>query len=234
MSFRHSIPRVREGATLKKFHWLLGASFVGLAAVIAAPAAHADHDVNFGVNVPIRGDQGLFFSISSRYFDRDAEVVNNWGRRYPDPDDLAVFLYICSKSSEKPEGIDYYRRKGLSWYDVGVRAGVPADAWYVAVDRNPGGRYSRPYGQWNRYKQDPRHVVKLSDHEVRDLVAVRMSHEYYGVTPEIAMNWRRSGADVRTIMTREYRSRHQGEWPDNDRYAPRYDGRRDDYPGDRH
>ena len=217
---------------MKKLNWLLGASLVGLAMVVAAPAARADHDISFGVSAPIRGDLGLFFSISSRYFDRDAQVVNNWGRRYPNPDDLAVFLYICSRSSERPEGIDYYRRKGLSWYDVSVRAGVPYDAWYVEVNRSPGGRYARPYGQWNRYKRDPRHVARLSDGEIRDLVAVRMAHEYYGVTPEIAMDWRRGGSDVRTIMTREYRSRHEGDGPqDGDRRDGRHDNRNNDRPG---
>jgi hypothetical protein len=217
---------------MKKLHWFLSASLVGLAVVIAAPAARADHDVSFGVNIPIRGDLGLFFSISSRYFDRDAQVVNNWGRRYPNPDDLAVFLYICSRSSERPEGIDYWRRKGLSWYDVSVRAGVPFDAWYVVVNRNPGGRYARPYGQWNRYKQNPRHVSRLSDREIRDLVAVRMAHEYYGVTPEVAMDWRRGGADVRTIMTREYRSRHQDDGRhEGDRGDRGHGTRHDDRPG---
>jgi hypothetical protein len=226
--------------TMKRLNWILGVSFVGLAAVIAAPAARADHDVDFGMNVPIRGEMGLFFSISSRYFDRDPQVVSHWARRYPNPDDLAVFLYICSRSSERPEGVDYYRRKGLSWYQVGVKAGVPPDAWFVAVDRTPGGRYSRPYGQWNRYRQNPRHVVRLNDQEVRDLVAIRMSHEYYGVSPEIAMTWRRQGADVRTIMSREYRSRHRGEGRDDDRRDDRrYDDHRDDHrddhhPGDRH
>ena len=82
---------------MKRLQWILGASFVGLAMVVAAPAARADHDVDFGVNVPIRGDMGLFFSISSRYFDRDPQIVSHWARRYPNPDDLAVFLYICSK-----------------------------------------------------------------------------------------------------------------------------------------
>jgi len=217
---------------MKKLNWLFGASVVGLALAFAAPAARADHDISFGVNVPIRGDLGLFFSISSRYFDRDAQVVNNWGRRYPNPDDLAVFLYICSRSSERPEGIDYYRRKGLSWYDVSVRAGVPFDAWYVTVNRNPGGRYARPYGQWDRYKQNPRHVSRLSDREIRDLVAVRMAHEYYGVTPEIAMDWRRGGADVRTIMTREYRTRHRDDGRnEGDRDDRGHGNRHDDRPG---
>jgi len=72
----------------------------------------------------------------------------------------------------------------------------------------------------------------LNDQEIRDLVAVRMAHEYYGVTPEIAMDWRRGGADVRTIMTREYRTRHrddgQGEYDPQDR---RHDNRNDDRSG---
>jgi hypothetical protein len=38
-----------------------------------------------------------------------------------------------------------------------------------------------------------------------------MAHEYYGVSPDVARNWRREGCDVRTMMTREYHTRHRDE-----------------------
>jgi hypothetical protein len=67
--------------------------------------------------------------------------------------------------------------------------------------------------------------VRFSDREARDLVAVRMAHEYYGVTPAVAMNWRSRGANVRTIMTREYRTRHRedGRGDHDDRGRPNGD-----------
>jgi hypothetical protein len=193
---------------MKRSGWILGVSLVGLGVVIAAPASHASHDVNFGVNTPLGNDGSLFFSISSQYFDRDARMVNTWGRRFTNPDDLAVFLQICAHSNRPPEVVYSYRRQGMTWYDVGIRSGVPLESWYVVVQGTPQGRYARPYDHWNRYQQDPRHAVKFTDREARDLVAVRMAHEYYGVTPAVAMNWRKGGASMKTIMTREYRVRH--------------------------
>jgi hypothetical protein len=176
--------------------------------VIAAPASRAGADISFGVNAPIGNDGNLFFSISSRYFDREPRVVNDWSRRFPNPDDLAVFLHICSQSHLAPDVVFGYRRQGLSWYDVGVRAHLPVDVWYVPVARDPGPPYGKAYGYRRKHQHDPRYAVRLTDREARDLVAVRMAHEYYGVPAETAMDWRRGGGDVRQMMTREYHQRH--------------------------
>ena len=193
---------------MKRFGWLLGTSIVAAATLIAAPASRAGADISFGVSAPLGNDGNLFFSISSRYFDRTPQVVDNWGRRFANPDDLAVFLHICSQSRMSPDVVFAYRQQGLPWYDVGVRSGIPVDVWYVPVDRDPQWPYATPYNRYKKHKHDPHYVVRLSDRQVRDLVAVRMAHEYYGVTPEVAMDWRRGGSNVDTIMTREYRARY--------------------------
>jgi len=206
-------------------------------AVVAAGSstARAGVDVSFGVNVPAGDDGRLFFSISSRYFDREPRVVDGWGRRFADPDDLTVFLYLCSHTRLTPEAVFAYRRNGLSWYDVGVRIGVPVDVWYVPVARDPGPPYGKAYGYWKKHQRDPRYVVRLSDRQARDLVCVRMAHEYYGVSPEVAMDWRRDGRDVRTIMTREYRSRHAHDRYDrDDRYDRHERHGHDDDQGEDH
>ena len=79
--------------------------------------------------------------------------------------------------------------------------------------------------------------MRLNDRQVRDLVSVRMAHEYYGVSPEVAMNWRRGGCDVRTMMTREYRTRHHEDARhdhDDDRGDRRHHDRDDDHDGGHH
>ena len=202
---------------MKRISWIFCASLVACAAVVTAPASRASADISFGISAPIGDDGNLFFSISSRYFDRDTRVVSDWGRRFRDPDDLAVFLYLSSRTRVAPEVIYKYRAMGTSWYDVGVRVGVPVDVWYVPVERDPGPPYGKAYGHWKRHQADPSYRVRLSDRQCRDLVAVRMAHEYYGVAPEVAMDWRHSGSDVRTIMTREYRNRHHDGGRDDDR-----------------
>jgi hypothetical protein len=196
---------------MKRLTWISTATLVVLASAIAAPASKAGVDVSFGVNAPVGNDGNLFFSISSRYFDRQPQVVEDWGRRFQNPDDLAVFMQICSQSRQAPEVVFNYRRQGMSWYDVGVRVGVPVDFWYVPVVVDPGPPYAKPYKRYHKHQHDPQYVVRLSDRELRDLVAVRMAHEYYGVTPEVAMNWRRDGSNVQAIMTREYRQRHRDD-----------------------
>jgi hypothetical protein len=195
---------------MRRFHALFGASFVGLALVIAAPASHAGADISFGIHAPIGDDGNLFFSISSQYFDREPQVVNDWARRFPNPDDLAVFFHICHESRLAPEVVYRYRRAGLPWYDVGVRAGLPAEVWYIPVERHQGPPYGKAYGYHRNHDHDGGHA-RLDDRQVRDLVSVRMAHEYYGVSPDVAMNWRRDGCDVRRMMTREYHARHRDD-----------------------
>jgi len=211
---------------MKRFKWVICAASIAAVAAIAAPAARAQHDVSFGVNAPV-GDANLFFSISSQYFRRDNRSVTDWSRRFRNPDDLAVFFYIVQRSWSSPEQVYALRQRGMPWYEVGRQCGVPFNAWYVTYNGRPGGRYAKPYRQYDRYRQDPRFSVRLSDREIRDLVAVRMAHEYYGVTPETAMNWRRNGSSVQVIMTREYRNRHR------DDRADRGDRDRDNRDNDR-
>jgi hypothetical protein len=196
---------------MKRLTWIATATLVVLASAIAAPASRAGVDVSFGVNAPVGNDGNLFFSISSRYFDRQPRVVEDWGRRFPNPDDLAVFLQICSRSHQAPEVVFNYRRQGMSWFDVGARVGIPVDFWYVPVAVDPGPPYAKPYKRYKKHGHDSHYAVRLNDREMRDLVAVRMAHEYYGVAPEVAMNWRRDGSSVQVIMTREYRQRHHDD-----------------------
>lgn len=190
---------------MKRFNSMIfAASVAALAGVAAAPAVAAP-DVSFGVSAPA-GDANLFFSISSQYFHREPRIVNDWGRRFRNPDDLAVFFYVVQNSRSSPEQVYALRQRGMSWYEVGNRCGMPFNAWYVAYDGVPRGRYAKPYRHYERYRHDARYSARLSDRDVRDLVAVRMAHDYYGVSPQTAMDWRRDGSSVEIIMTREYRN----------------------------
>jgi hypothetical protein len=217
---------------MKAINGILSAALVASAMTLAAPLSRADVDVSFGARAPIGDDGALFFNISSRYFNQDERFVDDWGRRFRNPDDLAVFMYIVQRSNDSPGRVYQLRRAGMSWYDVGVRCGIPFNAWYVTVNQTPRGRYSRPYGFYNQHQRNPTYVRRLSDREIRDLVAVRMAHEYYGVPPETAMDWRRNGSNVQIIMTREYRNRHRGDH-DGDRYDRNDNRDRNDHRNNR-
>ncbi len=188
---------------------LTALALAALAALAPAPAsAEVSFDVNLGASVPVGDDAHLFFTLSSRYFDRDERVVESLYGQYRNSDDVAVSLFIASHSAEPPDAIFALRRQGLGWFEVARRVHVPYEVWFPAVERDPGPPYGRAYGYWNKHRTNPHSAVALSDAECRNLVAVRMASEYYRVPVESAMEWRASGRSVQDIMNREYRSRH--------------------------
>ncbi len=183
---------------------LLAVMTLGLVLVGGQPAS-AGLDVDLGASVRVGDDTDLFVNISSRYFGRDSRMVADMGTRYSDPDDLSVALFLAHRSRRDPVEIWRLRERGLSWWDIGMRFNIPADAWFVAVRRRPGPPYGNAYGHWKNGKNS---AYRMTDADARNLVAVRMIHEYYGVPVNVAMEWRASGQSIRTLMTREYRHRH--------------------------
>jgi len=190
----------------------------------AALPAQAGLDIDFGASLRIGDDTDLYVAINSRYFDRDRDAVRSLSLRYRDPDDLAVALFIGRRSGRSSDAIWALRRQGLSWWDISLRFGVPADVWFVEVPRRPGPPYGKAYGHWKKHQRGRRQLV-LSDADLRNLVAVRMLHEYYEVPVEVAMDWRSGGRDLCSLMSGEYDRRHA-------RPGSRRDGQDED--GDRH
>jgi hypothetical protein len=84
---------------------------------------------------------------------------------------------------------------------------VPVDVWFVPVRRDPGPPYGKAYGHWKKHHKNPS-AVRLTDADVGNLVAVRMLHEYYSVSVEVAMEWRSSGRPLSALMSDEYEKRH--------------------------
>ncbi len=197
-----------------------------LALFASAGPAPAGVDVEFGAAVPLGDDGGLFVSISSRYFDREPRVIEDWGRRYyPDPDDLAVALFLSRHCNKGPEYAFGLRQQGLGWFEISNRCQVPVDVYFVTVSRDPGPPYGKAYGHWKKHRMDGRHAMVLGDDELRHLVGARMIHEYYGVSIETAMQWRASGRDIRAVMADRYRERH-GKGHDKGRDDDRSDDHR--------
>ncbi len=183
--------------------WLAGVVLVAWAGVAAAGL-----DIDLGASVRVGDDTDLFLAISSRYFDRDPGLVRDWRTRYRNPDDLAVAFFLAARSGRDPEFVFELRRGGLSWWDVGRRLDLRPDVWFVPCDCRPGPPYGRAYGYWRKHQRDPGYRFSLRDAEVRDLVALRMLHEYYGMEPRAAMKWREGRRNVESLMAREYRRRH--------------------------
>ena len=175
---------------------------------LAAPTAQAGLDIDFGAAVRIGDDNDLFLSVSARYFDEDRRSIDRVAVRYSNPDDLTVALFVARRSGMSADAIHRMRTNGLSWWDISVRFGMPVDVWFVPVRRDPGPPYGKAYGHWKNHKRHKHHAVVLTDADVRNLVAVRMLHEYYGVSVDVAMEWRSSGRDLRVLVSNEYGKRH--------------------------
>jgi hypothetical protein len=177
-----------------------------VAVLLLAPQAKAGLDVQFGAAVNVNDNTSLFFGVSSRYFDREPRVVETWSQRVPNPDELSVLMFLSTRSGRNPDAVFALRRAGLSWWDVSIRLGVPADVWFVPVSRQPGPPYGKAYGHW-KHGRDNR-AYRVDDRTCRDLVAVRVMHEYYGIPVDRAMDMRRDGRRIDRLVGDEYRTRH--------------------------
>ena len=179
-----------------------------LLANVPIPTAYAGLDIDFGATVQLGDDTDVYFAISSRYFNQDEQKVRKWNHQCADSDDLAVALFIARYGHRSPNEVFVLRGKGLSWWEISVRLGVPPEVWFVPVKKDPGPPYGKAYGPWKKHgKASPAKMV-LSDADARNLVSVRLLHEYYGVSVEAAMEWRSSGRELKNITAVEYRNRH--------------------------
>ncbi len=182
-----------------------------LALLMSGGSALARGDVNFGANVHAGDDASLFAAIASRCFDREPRVLEDLQRRcYPDPDDLAVALFLASQSNLDPASFAGLRKQGLGWFEISKRSRIAVDVFFLSPERDPGPPYGNAYGHWRKYRRDHRHVMVLSDDDIRHLVGARMIHEYFDVPLVTAMEWRAAARDVQAAMIREYRQRHGG------------------------
>jgi hypothetical protein len=175
---------------------------------LAVSSAFAALDVNFGATVRLGDRTDVYVAVSSRYFQQDRDVVRDLGVRYRNPDDLAVVLFLARHSGEPPVRIHAMRARGLSWWEISVRLGVPADAWFVEMHRDPGPPYGNAWGHWKKHRRDRRVAFSMTDDDCRNWVALRMMHEYYGVPVATAIEWRSSREGLDVVVSREYQRRH--------------------------
>lgn len=181
----------------------------GLLATAMAPMpVWAGIDIAFGTTVQIDDDTDIYLAISTRYFDRAGGDIHRWNRQCDNPDDLAVALFISRHSGEDPDAVFAMHKSGLAWWEVSVRLGVKPEVWFVPVKRDPGPPYGKAYGHWHKHGRRQPGEMRLTDEDLRNLVAVRLLHDYYGVSVEVAMEWRSSGRGLREITAGEYRKRH--------------------------
>ena len=187
----------------------LAFAFVAAAFLVAAaPPTVAGTDLFFGTAVRAGDPTDVFYSISSVYFDRSKKAVEAWGHTFENPDDLSVFLFLVQRTGKSPDLIASLRKDGNSWFDVGVLIGLPVDSWFMPVAGDPVPPFDKAYENWKQSKKRSKRAFVLSDVETRNLIAVRLFHEYYGVPVVRAMELRAQEGDVRTLVVAEYHARY--------------------------
>jgi len=200
-----------EGYAMNARNLTLSGTLTGLVLILTigyTTPTYAGIDVSLGATVQLGDDTEVYLAVSSQYYDQDESSVRRWDRQYKDSDDLAVALFISRHAHKSPEHVYGMRAKGLSWWEISMRLGVPTEAWFVPVKKDPGPPYGKAYGHWKKNGKKSPGKMNLSDADAQNLVAVRMLHEYYGVSVEVAMDWRSSGRDLKNITAGEYRKRH--------------------------
>ena len=129
--------------------------------------------------------------------------------------DLPVVLFLGQRCGRPPVEIVDLRARGLSWSVIFGRVGVPYEALFQGVYRDPGPPYGNAWGHW---KRSPR-TVRLTDDEVCGLVQVQIGARAARMTPYEMARVRGRGTSVAVVVA-EKRGRpyHAGHGPDGKRH----------------
>ena len=178
-----------------------------LIGILSVSGAEGALDFRLGAEIQIDDDTEVYIGVSSHYYDRDPEQVRGWNRQCGHPDDLAVALFIARHTGRTPAFLLNLHSQGSTWWDVSLRLEMNPDVWFLPTKRQPGPPYGKAYGHWKNSKKSKQRLI-LADTDCRNLVAVRMLHECYGVSVERAMEMRASGKDLKKLTAGEYRNKH--------------------------
>ncbi|MEW5805757.1 MAG: hypothetical protein AB1756_00120 [Acidobacteriota bacterium] len=173
-----------------------------------SPVAGAGVDVDFNLGVTASNDD-LFLRINANFFDRDPDFVVRLAKRLPVPDiDLPIVLFLAHHSGRNLDLIIDMHKKGLSWWDVSLRLGIPVRIYFMDFPFDPGPPYGKAYGYWKKHRRNPKYRILLSDRELYDLVTLQVACKYYGLPPRDVIQLRQAGKDFKIILAEEYKHRH--------------------------
>lgn len=182
---------------------------LGLAATVAAPGpVRAAGDTDLGPDFRGADDATIFLAVLGRHADRDAAGMARLATRVTDPDELATLLFVAARAARPVDEVLALRTGGRSWWETGVRLGLPVEIWFPPVRYDPGPPFNRAYGAWQRLRDAHEPFPGLDDAQARDLAVVRLLSECFGAPVETAMAWRAGGRDARALTATEYRRRH--------------------------
>lgn len=167
----------------------------------------ADTDGRLGEDVKIWDDGEIYLAVLARHFERSMDDVRGLGRKFNEPEDLAMVLFLASHSGKSPDFIVILRQEGASWWEIGEGFGVDPDAWFLRNSETTPPPFDLIHESWQDATLTGDRLA-LSDTDCRCLVAARVLHDYFVVSAGTAMEWRSTGKDLQELTAAEYRARH--------------------------
>jgi len=195
------------------------ARFSGLAIMVVlglagAVPVSADRDARtVAESAPESADsRQVFLGVSARYFGYSPEAISEYARRYGARDDLAVTLFVATRSRRSPEQIHQLRLRGLFWWEISTMNELAGDVWFTELDgeRPEDPVFEPAYRQLERWNRGEVRHLEITDEEVRNLVAVRVIHDVFDLPVARAMELRSTGRELPAIVSEQYRLRDRG------------------------
>lgn len=176
---------------------------------LTAPAAYPDTRMDIGASFANGDMSGFYFALGDYYRVPEREVMFIRERRIPDYD-IPVVLFIAQRARVAPGVIMDLRLSGRSWMDITLHFGLGPDIYYVPVREVYGPPYGHAYGHFKSRHRKDWHKIRLSDHEVADMVNLRFMSEHYGRPAEEIMRMR-SGGKSFAVINDEFRRGKPGK-----------------------
>ena len=180
-----------------------------LVALLALAAGPARAGLDWTAGISLSDGDRTFVNLSVGHFDADPVVVTPVLRRLPHPEEnLPVLLFLARESGRAPDYILDLRLRGLSWWDITLRLGVPPSRVYYAVPADPGPPYGKAWGYWRKHPHARKGTVIINDREFCDIVGAQVVGKAYGVSPRSVLDERRAGKRYGGVVDRHEKARH--------------------------
>ena len=125
---------------------ILPLTLVSLILMTAASTPRAG-GIDWSASIGLSAADHDYLSLSVSHFNSDHETALVAARGLADPgQDLPVLLFLARESGRPMPFILEMRLKGLSWWKIRGRLGVPPERVVVALARDPGPPYGKAHG----------------------------------------------------------------------------------------
>jgi hypothetical protein len=182
-----------------------------LLGLLGSLPAVADGDLQIATDsgTESKDSREIYLDVSARYFGYSPEAMSGYADRYGAREDLAVMLFVASRTVKTPEQIHQLRLRGLHWWEISTMNELDGDVWFTELESKSqeDSVYGPAYRQLDSWNRGEVRNLELSDDDVRNLVAVRVIHEVFDLPVSRAMELRSTGRELPAIVSDQQRLR---------------------------